>query len=205
MRLFIAAAALAMMLACTQRKDDWSIVPGVSVGPVTASSSAQDLRRAFGESAVGDKDIDVGEGQTEPGTVIYEATPGQRLAVLWKDPATRKKPSRVIVCYQLEKGDCKWLAPGIGINTSLQELEKANRKPFKLAGFGWDYSGTVSSWEGGELAATSKGLIVRLMPDEAGTNSEEYRTVLGEEAFLSSLPAMQKLNPKVYALEMVFP
>ncbi len=198
-------AVIITLAACTSRHD-WTVVPGVRVGPITASSSAQDLRKAFGDSAVADKDIDVGEGVTEPGTDIYEKTPEKRLAVLWADPATRKHPSKVIICYQLLQGECAWrTSDGIGMNTSLKDLERRNGRPFKLMGFGWDLSGTVSSWEGGSLAALIKGgLILRLGPDDAGTASEEYRTVLGEGEFLSSLPAMQKLNPKVYAMEQEF-
>ena len=93
------------------------------------------------------------------------------------------------------------------MKTSLKDLERRNGRPFKLMGFGWDYSGTVSSWDGGNLAVLTKGpgrLILRLMPDEAGINSEEYRTVLGEGEFLSSHPAMQKLNPVVYAMNQEF-
>lgn len=194
------------IVGCTRSQHDWIVEPGVRVGPITASSSEQDLRKVFGDSAIADKDIDVGEGVTEAGTEIYGAIPAKRLAVLWRDPATRKNPSKVIVCYLWMQGDCMWrTSSGIGINTSLEDLERLNGRPFKLLGFGWDYSGTVSSFEGGNLAATIKGgLILRLTPDEAGTNSEEYGTVLGEGEFLSNLPAMQKLNPAVYQMDLEF-
>lgn len=198
---------MAVIVGCSRSQHDWIVEPGVRVGPITASSSAADLRKAFGDSAVADKDIDVGEGVTEPGTDLYEAVPAKRLAVLWRDPATRKNPSKVIVCYQWMQGDCMWrTSGGIGFNSSLKDLERLNGRPFKVLGFGWDLAGTVFSWEGGNLAALIKGgLILRLTPDEAGTNSEEYRTVLGEGEFWSSLPAMQKLNPTVYQMDLEFP
>jgi hypothetical protein len=196
--------ALVAMLAC-RNQHDWVVVPGVRVGPITASSSEADLRTAFGDAAVHAKDIDVGEGVTEPGTDIYGAIPGKQLAVLWADPATRKHPSRVMICYTQLQGECAWrTGDGIGMKTTLKDLERRNGRPFKLLGFGWDYSGTVSSWEGGNLEALTKRLLLRLMPDEAGTASEEYRTVLGETEYLSSNPAMQKLNPVVYAMDQVF-
>jgi hypothetical protein len=193
-------------LAGCSNPHDFIVEPGVRVGPITPSSSTQDLRKAFGASAVVDKDIDIGEGTNEPGTDIYESVPGKRLAVLWADPASRKHPSKVIICYQLPHGDCMWRTPdGIGMNTTLKDLERHNGRPFKLMGFGWDYSGRVSSWEGGNLVTLAKGgLILQLNPDEAGINSDDYRTVLGEGEFLSSLPAMQKLNPKVNAMDQEF-
>ena len=203
LRPFVVLGILAATSACTEDRHSWLVAPPFSVGPITASSSADDLRKAFGDSVVVDKDIDVGEGVTEPGTEVYGASPEKRLAVLWKDPA-RTKPSKVIICYQLLHGNCMWRTLGIAFTYSLKDLERINHRPFKLLGFGWDYSGTVFSWEGGTLGTLSKGLIVRLAPNEADTNSEEYRTVLGEGEFLSSLSAMQKLNPKVYAMEMEF-
>jgi hypothetical protein len=202
MRVLTPAISLAMMVACTSQKHDWIVEPGVRVGPITASSSLEDLRKAFGDSVVAGKEIDLGESVSEQGTVIYETVPSKRLAVLWEN----KKPSRVIICYQWMQGDCLWrTTSGIGFNTSLKDLERLNGRPFKLLGFGWDRSGTVFSFEGGNLAALIKGgLFLQLNPDEAGTNSEEYRTVLGEGEFLSSLPAMQKLNPTVNSMELEF-
>jgi hypothetical protein len=196
--------SLGAMLAC-RNQHDWIVVPGVRVGPITASSSEADLRTAFGDAGVHAKDIDVGEGVTEPGTDIYGAIPAKQLAVLWADPATRKHPSRVMICYAQLQGECAWrTADGIGMKTTLKDLERRNGRPFKLLGFGWDYSGTVSSWEGGNLEALTKRLLLRLMPDEAGTTSEEYQTVLGETEYLSSNPAMQKLNPVVYSMDQIF-
>lgn len=200
MRVITAAVACLLFSACTSQKHDWIVEPGVRVGPITASSSVQDLRKAFGDSAVVDGDIDIGEGVTELGTVV-DLGPSKRLAVLWKAP--HKNPSKVIVCYEWSQGDCMWrTSSGIGMNTTLKDLEKLNGRPFKLLGFGWDLSGTVFSWEGGNLAASSKGLILRLSPSQ--TDSEEYRTVLGDGEFLSSLPAMQKLNPTVYQMDLEF-
>ena len=201
------AVALAATVAC-RSQHDWIVVPGQRVGPITGSSSAQDLRTAFGASVVADKDIELGEGMTEPGTVIYGAIQGQQLAVLWTDPATRRNPKTVIICYLQTEGECRWhTAEGIGMKTTLKDLERLNSRPFKLMGFGWDLSGTVSSWDSGNLAVLTKGpgrLILRLMPDDAATASEEYRTVLGETEYLSSHPAMQKLNPVVYEMEQEF-
>jgi hypothetical protein len=202
MRVLLTAVALATILACTSQKHDWIVEPGVRVGPINASSSLEDLRKAFGNSVVAEKEIDLGEGVTEPGTVIYETVPSKRLAVLWKD----KKPSKVIICYQWLQGDCLWrTTSGIGFKTSLKDLERLNGRPFKLLGFGWDRSGTVFSFEGGNLAGLIKGgLLLELNPDDAGTNSDEYQTVLGEGEFLSSLAAMQKLNPTVNSMELEF-
>jgi hypothetical protein len=50
---------------------------------------------------------------------------------------------------------------GITQGTTLLELERINRKPFRLAGFDFDYSGTVLSWESGLL----EGVLDRNSPN----------------------------------------
>jgi hypothetical protein len=51
----------------------------------------------------------------------------------------------VEICYKQESGGaCEWKAAhGITLGTSLVQLERLNRHPFTLAGFGWDYGGRV--------------------------------------------------------------
>jgi hypothetical protein len=47
------------------------------------------------------------------------------------------------------------------MRSALRQLRKLNGKPFVLLGIGWDYSGTVVSWEGGKLKRLdSPGLIL---------------------------------------------
>jgi hypothetical protein len=79
-----------------------------------------------------------------------------------------------------------------------------------LAGFGWDYSGTVSSWSKGSLAAELVGdhgyLTLRLgPPSNAQLPEDEQDQVLGDSDFSSSHPVMQKINPKVYQIIWGFP
>jgi hypothetical protein len=213
-------SCLASLLCCCAAdgqaiKLDWLIVPGVRVGPIKASSSEEDLRNSFGARAVTSKEIDVGEGMTEPGTVVYEGISGKALGVLWKDKL-RTRPSVVFVCYgqirNLKRsGSCSWRTPdGISFGTTLDDLERRNGKPFRLLGFGWDYPGTVVSWEDGRLAKPLTGsgrLLVRLIPIvtrlPSGESSSE--AVMGDKEILSSFPLMQKLNPVVYSLQFEFP
>ena len=43
------------------------------------------------------------------------------------------------------------------LGTRLGRLTQLNGRPFTLSGFGWDYAGTVISWNGGRLGADSAG------------------------------------------------
>jgi hypothetical protein len=193
---------------------DWSIVPGERVGPVIAASTEEDLRRIFGNGAVTHDLVDIGEGQTRPGTVIYKSDPSRELQILWKEREKRGRPEIVMICPR-SSGVCRWRTrDGIGMQTTLRELEQWNGRPFTLSGFEWDYSGTVTDWQGGLLKSKLEGrgrLLLRLEPvhDRTGAyvpalTEQEHAAVAGEKDILSSFPVMRKLNPRVSALDFRF-
>jgi len=195
--------------------NDWLIVPGVRIGPLNASSGRTDLERIFGPAPVVDRAIDMGDDTSRPGTVVYPDNPSLSLAIVWRDE-TRKRPEQVLVCYGLTRGTpCRWrTASGIGMNTSLRDLESANGRPFLLLGFERDFAGTVMSWEGGKLEPELEGtgrLVLRLSPKTDGDGQFSPPLSAADEAAVlaekipSDHPAMRKLNPMVYRILMVFP
>jgi hypothetical protein len=88
-----------------------------------------------------------------------------------------------------------------------------------MAGFDWDYSGTVLSWDKGTLTrdlgqfdpqeGVEHGRVVlRLNCDTASTQpltKEEGMQVAGDRDFSSDHPALQKMNPCVSEMVGVFP
>jgi hypothetical protein len=170
----------------------WLIRPD-SAGPITAETSEADLQRRYG-AAVDDSRIELGEGETAPGTVIYRDDPLRRMEIIWRDTTARRQPARLIL-----RGDrSRWqVGPGISLGTSLQDLERLNGKPFSLAGFGWDYAGGVIDWKGGALDRALAGIRLYLDPGPSAYESAPYSQVLGDREYSSSLPAMQQLNPRV--------
>ena len=150
-------------------------------------------------------DVDVGEGQTEPGTVLFADDPERKLEITWKDPVNKRNPKSI----QIGGKKSVWkTAEGISLGSSLQEIERINGGPFTLAGFGWDYSGTVTSWKNGRLAAPfSKNgrILLRLTPErENALSRRELNAVSGDSDHSSREPAMQKLNPRVYQIIVLF-
>jgi len=99
-------------------------------------------------------------------------------------------------------------AEGIATGTSLLQLEKLNGHAFHLAGFAWDYSGTVTSWDGGRLAPLRVGGVkLSLDPGprlEPALARKLYEQVQGDGFFPSSHPAMQALNPRVSLIVFLF-
>jgi len=187
----------------------WLIVPGKGFGAITAESSEAQLVKHFGRDNVRSEDIDMGEGETEPGTVVFPDDPVRRVEVLWKDAKEKRFPWRIQIYGQKSLWHTR---EGVSLGTTLRELERINGKPFKLAGFAWDYSGTVYSWEGGALenALMPKDkwhLTVRLdepAPGNPRVTDEERLSVLGEGEFRSDHPVMQKINPRIYTVSLGF-
>jgi hypothetical protein len=179
--------------------DPWLILASGEKGPINAQTTRQDLVRAYGASNVVDQDVDVGEGETEPGTVVFPKDAQRSIEILWKDPDKKTEPSSATISGK----SSRWHAVhGISLGTSLKDLERLNGRPFKLAGFGWDYSGTVTSWENGALAAELDGghgrVILRLDSPTPEAVDKDVAQVEGDRDFSSHHPVMQKLNPTAY-------
>jgi hypothetical protein len=179
---------------------EWQIVPG-RAGPVTRESSEADLRQHYGASVVESTRIDIGEGETAAGTVLYPADSLRRVEIIWQDSVNRRRPARLIL-----RGErTQWqLDRGISLGSNLQELERLNGRPFTLAGFGWDYAGVITDWKGGALDSTLAGIKLYLDPGPAQYESKPYSQVLGDRDYSSSLPPMQQLNPRVATIFVDF-
>jgi hypothetical protein len=184
--------------ASAQADDEWLIVPGQRVGQIHAASTEQDLTKAYGAATVTPSRIELGEGETSPGTIVFGTDSLRRLEVIWHDTVARARPARVIV----RGSRSVWhLSPGIRIGTRLRELERYNHRAFTLAGFGWDYGGVVLDWKDGALAKRLPGIRLYLSPDTAGLDSPAYQRVLGDRDYASSSAPMQALDP---AVETIF-
>jgi hypothetical protein len=173
---------------------EWRIVPGRSTSAVTVETSEADLRRRYGAGSVESTRIQIGEGETMAGTVIYPGDSLRRAEIIWQDSLNRRPPARVI----LRGSQSRWqVNHGISLGTSLEELERLNGRPFTLAGFGWDYAGVVTDWNGGALDSALAGVKLYLDPGPAQYESAPYSQVLGDRDYSSALPAMRQLNPRV--------
>lgn len=176
---------------------------GTVFGPETTPAS---LIAVFGEENVVTKQVHAGEGSYETGTVIFPETDDE-VEVLWKEPARGGGPRIVRIRGSLGS----WETPlGLTIGLDLRSIERINRRPFRLAGFAWDYGGTVASWEGGRLEQPPGAcrLRARLLMDDPGDDPaflRAERRVLGSDIFSSGHPSMQLLNPKIHELFLFFP
>jgi hypothetical protein len=206
MQLRIQVSILALLLASPAAwaaDVDWLIVPGERIGAITPASSEAELRQIYGDENVGEAEVNIGEGETETGTVLFDKDPERRIQILWSDPHSKSKPARI----QIDEPRNRWKTrEGIAIGTSLHELERMNGRPFTLTGFGWDYSGTVVDWDNGALEKFGGSwgrIILRLYP-EAGLPPDAPDDLWGDRDIPSDQPSMQNLDPKVYQIIMQF-
>jgi hypothetical protein len=200
-------AFLALVVSCAVGAHVQAASPITCGGPWAPDTTEDALRRHFGTAQVSRQRIDVGEGELEDGSVIYPNTPRLRILVLWKDSVGRRHPSSV----RLRRGSTQVIYDGIGIGTTLKAIERLNGRPFLLAGFDFDYSGTVTSWLGGRLenvGGPACEIKVRLLPDLPKSPSREQlaagEATEGDRDFMSSDGNMQLLNPRVYEVLLIY-
>ena len=184
-----------------QDDGEWGIGPGQRIGRVGAAATEQELIRAYGPTVVERGRIELGEGETAPGTILFGSDSLRRLEILWHDTVSHARPARVI----LRGTSGVWHLPtGIRLGTRLRELERYNQGAFTLAGFGWDYGGVVLDWRDGALAAQLPGVRLYLDPGPEQRDSPSYSQVLGDRDYASSAEPMQALDPRVYQIFVDF-
>ena len=207
------AAVFALFCAtAAAQQNDWMIVPGQRLGPITAQTTRANLTLLFGEGNLKDRDFDTGEGFFQPATIVIAKDPSASLAILWGD----QRIDTVNVCFERLFGLCKWhTRDGVGFGTGLLKLEALNGRSFVLNDWGSDVGGIVTSWEGGKLEREFGDRRDRLLvlTMDFSTNpsytsqqkqaSREIRRLHRDPR--SSDPAMRKLHPVVTRIWFRFP
>ena len=204
------ALGILLLGSAAAQKNDWLIVPGQRVGPITAATTRADLDTLFGTDNVHDGSFDSSE-VPEAATVVFGNDTSAALAVTWD----KERASTIHICFGTQSGPCRWrTASGIRIGLPLMELQKLNGKPFQLAGYGFDGQGEITSWRHGmlkEAPAACGHLVVRLTPAAevvgrpmSKRESNSLKQAQGDKPYSSGNPLILDLNPFVSALELQF-
>ena len=182
-----------------------------SCATFSPDTSEAELIRQFASANVRTGPVAGGgaEGEYTQGTLMFPETIDAKVEVLWKNREAKSAPSLVWI----NGSQSRWRSPeGITLGSQLKMVERVNRRPFRMAGFGFDGSGTVVSWSGGRLTGPDgAGCRMRLSlndPFETPRASNEIaarqalsRQVMGDrQDFSSGHPAMQALDPQVYRM-----
>lgn len=154
------------------------------------------LEQRFGAENIVNQTLPGPEGESYEATVLFPNDPERRLEVHWHDVSARERISEVSVSGALSD----WRGPqGLALGQDIEQVERANGRAFQIYGFGWDYGGNVSDWNGG-LFAPQRGCLVRAQfyADTSDTS------IMGDTPFMSDLPAMRAAHPRVSQMAIGF-
>ncbi len=173
----------------------------------------------FGTGNVHQSRVQCAEGSCdEPGTTVVVPGCPDTLEVFWEDTVALSRPSIVTAAVSLgQYGDsirgCWRTQEGLGVGTTLQELEGFNAAPFQVAPLGeWDYAGYVGPWLGGRLAnllLAESGPRIGLRVDfitTGGLTQVQYDSLAkpNRDSLRSDEPLLRRLNPRVVEFFMTF-
>jgi hypothetical protein len=223
MRLTLAIIALAvpsalLVQSATAQTNDWLLVPGVRVGPVTAKTVRADVARLFPGASVQEDALELEEGFVLPATFVAREKRAESLAIVWTGKTAEAHPKQVFLCRGRGRAECKWhaVAPGgtIAVGVTMLDLEKINGGGFTVHGFGYGYGGNVESWDGGAIGKFDCNNSLSVGVDGArnregeftvAVTSEEKQSFSGNRSIASSNAGLRKLNPAVTEILFTFP
>lgn len=160
-----------------------------------AGKTAAALAAEYGAENLREETVPGPEGELYEASVLFPDDPMRRLEIIWADGAARAHLTSVRV-----RDQSAWIGNnGLAIGDALARVESLNGAPFRLWGFGWDYGGWVSEWNGG-LYAPANGCAthVRLQPrSDRGEAS-------GDSEFISSDAAVRAADPVVTEFGLSF-
>lgn len=163
---------------------DNTIVLGKRVGLIKPGMTATDIERAYGKKNLQNMELPGPEGTTFPGAKLFADTE-RELEIVW-DPENEAKK----IVFDIRVFGAAWkFDNGLKAGMTIAEVEKINGKPFKIAGFSWDYGG-YANFEGGKLAAK---VSIRFNP-----SSEEIPDYLqGDKQISSTDKKLRVVKPLV--------
>jgi hypothetical protein len=124
---------------------DNTIILGKRVGLIKPGMAAADIEKAYGKGHLKNMDLPGPEGSTFPGAKLFEGTE-RELEIVWDPDQEDKK-----IVFDVRILGTAWkFENGLKAGITIEEVEKINGKPFKVAGFSWDYGG-YANFEGGKL------------------------------------------------------
>lgn len=162
-------------------------------GAFAKDTSHAKLIATFGPKNVTFEDVDAGEGTKEKATVLFANEPTRRVEIFWHDEAKRARPSAIRI-----RTPSQWIGPeGLSIGMRLEQVEKANGKPFKVNGFEWDGGGFVTGLDG-KLAALPGGCRASIRFDATRTlKRPKFDPIIGDKAVASNSSLLRQVRPMI--------
>ena len=165
--------------------------------PFSQDATAGTLADIFGGQNVIPETIDGPEGTQVNVTAIYPHDRSRRIEVTFLNEEERT----VLTSVTIRGEASQWTGPGgVNLGDGIATVERLNNKPFTLSGFGWDYGGYVTDWQGGALNAIAPGckttVRFNIPPDVQMADA-----IQGEAPHASTEPAIR--NASAYVEEIM--
>lgn len=162
-------------------------------GPFAPNTTAVNIAADFGQANVTTAQVMEPGGSLAQGTVLLPGDPALRVDVAWADAIDMVGPRRVAFTEA-----SAWTVNGIGIGTSLADVEQANGRPFRIQGFAGAGGGVVADWQKGRLANIGGGCELGIqfaLPATAPSGTQAKLSAA--RSYASNDPAVRAANPAV--------
>ena len=179
--------------------DDRTYVPGRRIGMITAETTPEQLTELYGADNVRADSISLGKGFKVAGYKVFPGTAAE-IGVIYPNEAMRVRDLQVTI----DLGSTEWKSRqnGVGIGTTVEELEEYNGHPFTFMGFDWDYAGVVTDWQGGALTDHR----LRLGYDFANRDKIElHKTLVGNQKVVANNPYLDDVDVEVIQIIVRLP
>ena len=176
---------------CNVKKEDISIdrniIPNESVGLITSSTTKSALNKLYDKENI---------RETIKGTEVIFDNTADNITIEWNDDNLTPQIIRI------ENLNSNWKTKeGVGIGSTIKEVEKANGKPFTIYGYEIDVylAGTVKNWNSGNLQGLNLQFnITKEIP------GEEYMKMIGDRGIMSNNPLLEKAGLQVENISVEF-
>ena len=175
---------------------DRKIIPNESVGLITSSTTKSALNKLYDKENIREYVIFSYEGIDIKGTEVIFDNTADNITIEWNDGNLTPKIIRI------ENPNSNWKTKeGVGIGSTIKEVEKANGKPFTIYGYEIDkyLAGTVKNWNSGNLQGLNLQFkITKEIPGEV------YMKMMGDRGILSNNPLLEKAGLQVENITVEF-
>ena len=175
---------------------DRKIIPNESVGLITSSTTKSALNKLYDKENIRETVIFSYEGIDIKGTEVIFDNTADNITIEWNDGNLTPKIIRI------KNLNSNWKTKeGVGIGSTIKEVEKANGKPFTIYGYEIDVylAGTVKNWNSGNLQGLNLQFkITKEIPVEV------YMKMMGDRGILSNNPLLEKAGLQVENITVEF-
>lgn len=143
-----ALLVLCVALAACSQVNDAPPAPSLVLSCDMLDMDAAALAARFGAENLVELTLNGAEGEQYTATILFPDNPARRAEIQWAEESGDK-----VAFFGVSGETSDWTGPhGVQLGASLADIEQANGKPFNLYGFGWDYGGWSTQWNGGAFA-----------------------------------------------------